>query len=354
MQILNSMADTYLEVKDAMIHRAEASDEAVSAPTPADRWFTISHGWPSAPAELPQQHGTWAAPDAICPPAAQEAAIAAQLEQRDTIGELRVEVLEAESLPNSRLQMGCVDPYALIAFECVAARTSQVRNDRSPRWPAGAPRAFRLAITCPYSALHVALLDEDRMMDDDPLGRVVVDISQFLSRTTYDCWWPLQYGMLCVARARAKPRPHRATAAETPRALRRLRRLRRLRLRGHAVTHCVQHPLARLRRSPSLPLSVVAGSGTSQSAGRCASEYRSRGRRTGCACCSIRGCYRRTSSRSRATRRGRSPALPWTATTATRWSSIRASFELTSVTCAGRATTRRRWCSILCSGGGRL
>ena len=38
---------------------------------------------------------------------------------------------------------------------------------------------------------QVALLDDDRM-GDDPLGRVVVDIWNFFSKTTYDCWWPLR------------------------------------------------------------------------------------------------------------------------------------------------------------------
>lgn len=217
--LLNStkllVRDSYYELHDIVIRREEASEDLLTAPTPSDRWFTPRVGWPEAPVEMPDAYMAaapkgytlqkWTPPPRLSPTAdlqteaksTQKANVLDELfEMRDkqpSYGELRVEVLEAEGLPNSLLQGGVVDPYALVIFETCAARTSQVRNDTTPRWGAEAPRAFMCDVRCPYSMLHVVLLDED-LGQDDPLGRVVISICDLMTHTTYDCWWPLQFG----------------------------------------------------------------------------------------------------------------------------------------------------------------
>ena len=201
------VADTYQELKDAVVDRGEASEDLLNASTPPDRWFTPQKGWSASPAPLSEalaaignyKPAPWAPPELLCPkmddadPGVRD--LFHHRESAPCLGELYVEVLEAEGLPNSVLQGGVVDPYAILVFEGGAGRTSQVRNDTTPRWGADAPRAFKFDVRCPYSMLHVALYDDDRT-SDDPLGRVVVDIWNLFSHTTYDCWWPLQYGQV--------------------------------------------------------------------------------------------------------------------------------------------------------------
>lgn len=196
------VSDSYLELKDAVISREEASEDMLTAPTPSDRWF--SDGWAKNPAEMPASFMTlvpkgykivpWEPPPLLTPTIADNKSDQAKSRligelfdmrsQRPKFGELLVEVLEADGLANSLLQGGVVDPYALLVFETGAARTSQVRNDATPRWGAEAPRAFKFDIRCPYSLLYVALLDSDQC-EDDPLGRVVISICDLCTHTTY-------------------------------------------------------------------------------------------------------------------------------------------------------------------------
>ena len=191
------------EVKDLLAAVAgldrEASDALVAAPTPEDRWFTPANGWPSEPSSarfdsLPLPSGfkasSWEPPPLLCLTASEAPHL---FRGGRAIGEVRIEVLEAEGLPRL-LQLGAVDPYAIIVFESFAARTSGVRNDRSPRWGADAPRAFRFPIQCPYSSIDIAMNDEDiGAAVDDSIGRICIDLSQVNGRTVYDEWFPLQY-----------------------------------------------------------------------------------------------------------------------------------------------------------------
>ena len=203
--VYDGVRDTALEIKDAFVARQEASDDLVSAATPDDRWFTPSDGWSLDPVRvkdidtipLPRNYvpKPWSPPELLVPTRNGAPEVYEDVKDRAVIGEVRIEVLEAEGLPQL-LQIGTVDPYALVVFENSAARTSTVRNDTSPRWGAEAPRAFIFPVTCGNSSVHIALLDEDSIADD-PLGRVVIDISQLFSRTVYDCWWPLQFGLFC-------------------------------------------------------------------------------------------------------------------------------------------------------------
>lgn len=99
--------------------------------------------------------------------------------------------------------VGVVDPYALVVFEGYAARTHMARNTREPRWGADVPRAFRFPIRCPYATCDIALLDSDAdPFADDGIGRVCLDLSLMQGRTTYDCWFALQYDHRMKARGK--------------------------------------------------------------------------------------------------------------------------------------------------------
>ena len=187
--VMSGLKESIQEMADEFIGTESATDAIVEAKTPSDRWFQPAHGWPLSPAPLPSATSEndmkdWQPPPLLCPTAIDEPFLFSGQHEREEIGKLYVEVLEAQGLPNSLLQAGSVDPYVIIVYEGNAARTNQVRNTTSPRWGVDTPRAFQFRVTCPYSALHVALLDEDRMGSDDTLGRVVIDVSQLYSRTT--------------------------------------------------------------------------------------------------------------------------------------------------------------------------
>jgi len=189
------VGDAVDDVRHTVVPSARVPQELIDAETPEDRWFTPSAGWPAAPAplhkpDLPKKYEHWSPPHNLCPTAAEAPFL---FDGGGKIGELRVEVLEAEHLPRL-VQLGRVDPYVLVVFESFAGRTSGHSNDRNPQWGIESPRAFRFPVSCPYSLLHIAVMDDDRGTDD-PVGRVVVDLGQLCQRTVYDGWWPLQYGI---------------------------------------------------------------------------------------------------------------------------------------------------------------
>jgi len=110
------------------------------------------------------------------------------------IGELRIEVLEAERLP--KMDPGpfeSTDAYALLLFETNAARSNACRRTRAPRWRAGeSARAFAFPVLCPYSCVYVGLKDADDFSADDDIGRAVIELGSLRPHTVYDCWLPLQ------------------------------------------------------------------------------------------------------------------------------------------------------------------
>lgn len=196
-----------------------ATDGEVNAPTPEARWFTPHDGWKMEGPDSHVPHGVMATAahsvEALFPVTA------------DIIGELRVEVLEAENLPNMDAMLGgavslgsVTDAYALLVFEGCAARTSVVFDSLAPRWAADDPssfRAFRFPITQPYSILYVNLMDYDgsernarrradesssrrsrrgALSTDDPIGRVGIQLGRLHSSTTYDGWHELGYGAI--------------------------------------------------------------------------------------------------------------------------------------------------------------
>ena len=190
---------TQHQVLDIYDRAADAPQILVDCPTPEDRWYVAADGWPSSPAELPQSIGIdtqgykplkWKPPRKLCPTAIEVPTIFEMVESKQ-IGELRLEVLQCESL--KKLLVGTVDPYALIVVEGFAAQTHMVRNSRNPRWGADVARAFRFPITCSYSSINVTINDKlaDPVNPDNCLGRLRIDLGSVLSRTIYDCWYEL-------------------------------------------------------------------------------------------------------------------------------------------------------------------
>ena len=181
----------------------------VDAPTPEADWFTPEHGWPAhllQPPTLPASIPTLAVKQRYEPPTnwmqshVDESVHSTHVAA--AIGELRIELLEAERLPQmdkliggltGGKPFGSADPYAVVVFEGSAARTSTVRNSREPKWSAahGCARAFRFPVCSAYSCVHISLMDYDLVGDDEVIGRCVVELGSLYARTQYDCWLPL-------------------------------------------------------------------------------------------------------------------------------------------------------------------
>jgi hypothetical protein len=187
----DAVKDAADDFKSTIKGDVDIPEEKINPPTPEDCWFHPARGWPSSP-QLPES-AKWKAPPQIAATAADFPQHYAD-EAKRTIGEVRIEVLEAENLPKL-LQLGRMDPYCVVICEGCAGRTNAIANDRSPQFVATSPRAFKFPLTCPFSICYVALKDEDRGAHDD-IGRVALELGGLRQRTVYDCWFPLQYGQL--------------------------------------------------------------------------------------------------------------------------------------------------------------
>ena len=198
------------------LNSVQATDAEVEAPTPDDRWFTPTVGWTV-------DDGDGHTPHYLMPTAREAAPLFPSDE--DIIGELRVEVLEAENLPNmdslAGVSMGDkTDAYAMLIFENYVAQTSVIFDSLNPRWAANDPksfRAFRFPVLTPYSVLYVCVEDFDgnkknalrdkgsptdkgrktnKVNADDPIGRVAIQLGRLTASTQYDCWFELGHGAI--------------------------------------------------------------------------------------------------------------------------------------------------------------
>ena len=185
-----------------VILTSEELQAACDATTPPTHWYQPSTGgWPSCVAVQSRSGRASCCQEWMRSPAADRASASASIGKAVEVGVLSVEVLEASGLPNLD-SIGLTDCFALVAFEHTVARTCTIENSLEPRWHAEAPRAFRLPIRHPHSTLYVALFDDDQLdtplgaltlKDDDPVGRVLLQISTLRPATVIDAWWPLQH-----------------------------------------------------------------------------------------------------------------------------------------------------------------
>ena len=174
-----------------------ASDESVEARTAEENFFTAAAGWPASA----QWAYGWPSP-----PSLMAAGAGASPDGGTPIGELRVEVLEAELAKLHGNEKGGdllspPDPYAVVLFEGLAARTHQFVDERRPRWGDASARAFRLPIRRPYSQVCVCIKDSDTdhpeggsSADDEDIGRIVLNVGSLVSDTVYDGWFALEHG----------------------------------------------------------------------------------------------------------------------------------------------------------------
>ena len=104
-----------------------------------------------------------------------------------SIGTLRVEILRCDGLPN--LDAGALgdltDSFVAMVFENNVVRTDEVMDELSPRFMPWTQRAFAFPIQHPSSLLFLGVFDYDAMGDNDPIGRVVVDLSKLVENTEY-------------------------------------------------------------------------------------------------------------------------------------------------------------------------
>ena len=179
-------------MNDMMSRSAPRPQDLVDMPTPADRFFTPERGWPEAPRDVGDD---WVAPSPVMCLADQDNAELFPSEK--PIGILRIEVLQAEGLPRlkRKLHVGRVDPYVQVLFDSYAARTSTMWNVHDPTWGVDDPRGFMFPITCPYSAVYLAVKDKDPHWSDD-IGRVAINLGLLRARVVYDAWFPLQSNVL--------------------------------------------------------------------------------------------------------------------------------------------------------------
>mmetsp|Transcript_10730 Transcript_10730/g.35162 ORF Transcript_10730/g.35162 Transcript_10730/m.35162 type:complete len:481 (-) Transcript_10730:12-1454(-) len=168
--------------KDSRKNGREASQKEVTAATPGSLWFTPEAGWPKG-AKWPGK-----APRSLLPTREESPEL---FFLPPALGELRVEVLEAEGLKKSDT-FSENDVFALVVFEGAAAVSSVLDNAAHPRWTPRHARAFKFSPRRPHSRLCVALFDEDMVGDDDPLGRAEIPLAALHPLTEYDVWMPLQ------------------------------------------------------------------------------------------------------------------------------------------------------------------
>ena len=155
----------------------DSPDPAVDAPTPPEDWFTPRRGWPPHLLKPSQQFkllADWKQPPRELMPT--EAEQPQLFDALPAIGELRIEVLEAERLP--KMDPGpfeSTDAYALLLFETNAARSNACRRTRAPRWRAGeSARAFAFPVLCPYSCVYVGLKVRLLLSASDCFGQLLI------------------------------------------------------------------------------------------------------------------------------------------------------------------------------------
>ena len=209
---------------------------AVEASTEDGWWFTPRTGWPKS-----VDYAGGRPTDLM--PTAEMAEPGFYLPDSEALGELRVELLECDGLPT--MDLGAWDEndiYALLVFEGTVARTRTITDVDNPRWHHECPRGFRLPVHSATSALHLAFFDSDEdaalnkltggltrglsglkegvdgispgrgaagtsrcskvhsgddgddgnLMQDDPIGRLVIEPRQLVPGTTYDSWFELR------------------------------------------------------------------------------------------------------------------------------------------------------------------
>jgi hypothetical protein len=105
-----------------------------------------------------------------------------------SIGHLYLEVLKCSDLPNVDIggSIGnLTDCFVCAVFEDAMVQTPVIDDELSPHWMPWTQRAFCIKIMHPSSLLYLGAFDFDCLGDHDPLGRVVVNLSNLQRNTEY-------------------------------------------------------------------------------------------------------------------------------------------------------------------------
>uniref|UniRef100_T1J7Z1 Extended synaptotagmin-2 n=1 Tax=Strigamia maritima TaxID=126957 RepID=T1J7Z1_STRMM len=106
-------------------------------------------------------------------------------------GVLRINVVEAKDLMKKDVVMGFgkSDPYGIISVGAQEFRTKTINNTINPVWDF---YCEALVECVEGQSVILALFDKDQGNDDDPLGRLSVDIQRIASKGFTDTWIPLE------------------------------------------------------------------------------------------------------------------------------------------------------------------
>jgi hypothetical protein len=99
-----------------------------------------------------------------------------------TIGQLFVEILSCDDLPNLDSAPGgemignFTDSFCTMVYEDTCAMTDVIYDELSPRWMPWTNRAFSFNVMHPASILYLGVFDFDVLGSHDPIGRVAVNV----------------------------------------------------------------------------------------------------------------------------------------------------------------------------------
>lgn len=104
------------------------------------------------------------------------------------LGKIFLEVLGCKNLPNldfSPTGQDKTDAYVCVAHEDSIVNTSVISDSLNPLWMPWTQRAFIFNMIYPSSQIAVGVFDHDLICKHDPVGRVVINITNFCPNTSY-------------------------------------------------------------------------------------------------------------------------------------------------------------------------
>jgi hypothetical protein len=114
---------------------------------------------------------------------------------KESLGQLFVEVLRCENLPNMDTGEALgnkTDAFACVIFEEALAQTEVIDDRLSPMWMPWTERAFCFNMMHPFSQLFVSVNDYDvPPSSHDGIGRIAVNLNHFESNVTYTLTYEL-------------------------------------------------------------------------------------------------------------------------------------------------------------------
>lgn len=136
------------------------------------------------------------------------------------LGKLYFEVIGCDGLPNmdfATLNLrDKTDTFACIIFEDAVVNTDVIGDSLSPRWMPWCRRSFVFNVSHPSSDLQVGIFDYDpelspiqlasRAVGDlhDAIGRIQINLSNFVSETVYTLKYDIFYGELAKDRVKTR------------------------------------------------------------------------------------------------------------------------------------------------------